>query len=161
MRKLGKFDVLKRKNKYKSIDQYLDAVYRKNKQLIDEKVLNDEDLALASNRDKLLKTSKRTAFKNWVKEYMDEGYSVDQALKKVSNTRVFTDYTELAQNNLMDALKADKEAYKEFRELTKEKGKYTKIDSTRFTYLGHNEYSYGNIVVSFKNSPKEIIVRKI
>lgn len=161
MRKLGKFKALKRASKYKDLEKYLDAIYRNNKELIDSKVLRAEDVELATNKEKLLRTSKRTAFKNMVKEYMDEGYNVDEAIKKLSNSRNFTEYEELAHNNMLEALKNDKDAYRKFRELTKEKGRYTKIDMDKFSYIRNNEYIYGNIIVSFKNSPQEIVVRKI
>lgn len=160
-RKIGQFKRLKKINKYKNLDAYLNSIYRQNKDLIDSRYLTEEDLALATNREKLLKTSKKTAWKNHVKEYMEEGYSVDEALKKVSNSRVMMDYEDLARNNALDGLKEDKEAYKKFRELTKVKGKYTKIDSRKLTYIGNNEYAYENVVISFKNSPEEIIVRKL
>lgn len=162
MRNLGKFKILKNKSKYKDLDSYLDAVYRKNKEFIDEKMLNDEELELASNRDILKKQSKKRLFKNYVKEYMEEGYSVDKALKMVSNSRVFTEYVELAQENVLEGLKKEfKAAYKRFRELTKKKGRYTKIDSSKFVYIGNNEYVYEDILVSFKNSPKAVVVRKL
>jgi hypothetical protein len=161
MRKLGKFNILKRKSKYKDLNRYLDAVYRANKELIDEKILNEEELELASNRDILAKQNKKTLFKTYIKEYMDEGYTVDQALKKASYSRVFTEYVELAQENTLEGLKEYKEAYKQFRELTKVNGRYTKIDINKFSYIGNNEYSYGDIIVSFKNSPKRVVVRKV
>lgn len=161
MKNLGKFKVLKNKNKYKDLDSYLDAVYRKNKEFIDQKMLNDEELELASNRDILKKQSKKKLFKNYVKEYMEEGYSVEKALKMVSNSRVFTDYVELAQENTLEGLKEYKAAYRRFRELTKKNGRYTKIDSSKFTYIGNNEYVYEDVLVSFKNSPKAVVIRKL
>lgn len=160
-RKIGQFKRLKTKGKYKSLDKYLDAIYRQNKDLIDRKILNEQDLELAPNREKLLRQSKKKLFKDYVKEYMDEGYKVDQAIKKVSNSRTFLDYDDLAKDNALSGLKEDKDAYREFRELTKEKGRYTKIDVSKITYIGNNEYSYGGVVISFKNSPKEVVVRKL
>ena len=158
-RSIGQFKRVRTKNKYKNLDRYLDSIYKQNKELIDRKILNEEDLALATNRAKLMKQSKKRLFKDYVKEYMDEGHTVDQALKKVSNSRTFLDYEDLARDNMLEGLKEDKEAYKRFRELTKVKGRYTKIDTSKFEYIGNNEYAYGNVIVSFKNSPKETIVK--
>lgn len=151
---LGQFKRVRTKSKYKSLDKYLDSIYKQNKELIDRKILNEEDLKLATNRDKLLKQSKRKMFKEFVKDYMDEGNTVDQALKKLSNSRQFMDYEDLAKDNMLEALKRDKEAYKRFREATKEKGRYTKIDIQKFNYIGNDEYAYGNVIVSFKHSPE-------
>lgn len=160
MRKLGKFKVLKYKKAYKNLDKYLDSIYRANKDLINDNIITDEELKLASNKDILKRQSKKKLFKEAVKEYMDEGYRVDEALKKLSNSRVFTEYVETAQENTLDALREYKDAWRRFRELTKEKGRYTKIDPNRLVYIGNNEYSYGDVIISFRNSPKEVIVRK-
>ena len=161
MRKLGKFNVLKAKSKYKNIDKYLDAIYRANKDYIDNNIISQEELEVASNRDILKKKSKRALFKNYIKEYMEEGYNVDQAIRKASNSRVFTEYVELAQENLLEGLKEHKDAYKKFRNLTKKNGRYTKIDLSKFTYIGNNEYAYEDIIISFKDSPKEVVVKKV
>ena len=156
---IGQFKRVRTKGKYKSLDKYLDSIYKQNKELIDRKILNEDELQFAPNRAKLMKQSKKKLFKDYVKEYMDEGHSVDQALRKVSNSRTFLDYEDLARENALDGLKEDREAYKKFRELTKEKGRYTKVDVARLEYLGHNEYAYGSVIISFKNSPKQIVVR--
>ncbi len=161
MRKLGKFNILKSKSKYKDLNRYLDAVYRANKEFIDNRILTESELELASNREILEKQSKKTLFKNYIKEYMDEGYTVDQAIKKASYSRVFTEYVDLAHENLLQGLKEDKKYYKKFRELTKVNGRYTKIDMNKFTYIGNNEYSYGNIIISFSNSPKRVVFKKV
>ena len=158
---IGQFKRVRTKSKYKSLDGYLDSIYKQNKELIDRKILTEEGLNLATNRAKLLKQSKKKMFKEFVKDYMDEGKTVDEALKKLSNSRQFMDYEDLARENMRDSLKRDKEAYKSFREATKEKGRYTKIDISKFTYIGNDEYAYGNVVVSFKHSPERIEIIKL
>ena len=62
MRKLGKFNILKSKSKYKDLNRYLDAVYRANKEFIDNRILTESELELASNREILEKQSKKTLF---------------------------------------------------------------------------------------------------
>lgn len=156
---IGQFKRVRKKGKYKTLDKYLDSIYRQNKELIDRKILNEDDLALATNRAKLLKQSKKSMFKDYVKEYMDEGHTVDQALRKVSNSRTFLDYEDLAKDNMLEGLKADRDAYKRFREATKEKGRYTKIDMSKLKYIGNNDYSYGNVVISFRNSPERVEIK--
>ena len=162
MRKLGKFKVLKAKSKYKNLDNYLDSIYRTNKELINDNIITDEELELASNKDILKRQSKKRLFKEAVKEYMEEGYRVDEALKMLSNSRVFTEYVELAQENVLEGLKKEfKAAYRRFRELTKKNGRYTKIDSSKLTYIGNNEYTYEDVLISLKNSPKAVVIRKL
>lgn len=156
---IGQFKRVKTKSKYKSLDKYLDSIYKQNKELIDRKVLTEEGLNIASNRDKLMKQSKKRKFKEFVKYYMDEGKTVDEALKKLSNSRTFLDYEDLAKDNMLESLKRDKEAYKRFREATKEKGRYTKIDMSKFNYIGNDEYAYGNVIVSFKHSPERVEIK--
>lgn len=165
-RKVGKFKKVRNKSKFKDLDRYLDSIYRNNKEMINDSGLfkDDEghpiDMGVIINNKKV--KSKKEIFKQTVKEYMEEGMSADQALKKVSNSMNFTEYKELAHTNLYEALKDDRDAYRKFRELTKdEKGRFTKVDFTQFEYIGNNEYQYGNVIISFTNSPEEIIIKKV
>ena len=136
---------LKNKGKYKNTNTWLDAVYRNNKELIDSK------LETTGN------TSKKQVFKKLVNEYMSEGYSPTQAVKKLEKSTVFTDVKDRLKQNAYTAIKNDKEAYKEFRELTKNKGRYSKVELDKFQYdKDTGNYVYGNIVISFSNSPYTI-----
>lgn len=136
---------LKNKSKYKNTDKWLDAVYRKNKDYIDSR------LETTGN------TSKKQVFKKLVNEYMSEGYSPTQAVKKLEKSTVFTDVKDRLKQNAYTAIKNDKEAYKEFRELTKNKGRYSKVELDKFQYdKDTGNYVYGNIIISFSNSPYTI-----
>ena len=140
----------KGKSRYKNTDKWLDAVYRNNKTLIDEKL---KDVSVP-------KLSKRTIFKDIVKEYTEQGLSPVKALNKASNSEIFTSKTERLHSNAFSALKADKDAYKTFRELTKEHGRFTKMDETKLKWE-NGVYIYGNIMISFQNSPYGISVGRI
>ena len=140
------------KSRYKSTSKWLDAVYRNNKALIDEKIETPE-----------AKTSKRKVFKQLVKEYTDEGYTAKQAVKKVSRSTIFTTTKERLQANAYEGLIDDKEAFKKFRELTKSKGKYQKIEMDKFVYdKESHSYIYDDkIKISYSNSPEEVIVEEL
>lgn len=142
----------KAKSKYKSTGKWLDAVYRNNKSLIDEKIQTPE-----------AGTSKQKVFKNLVKEYMDEGYTAKQSVKKVSRSTIFTTTKERLQANAYEGLIDDKEAFKKFRELTKSKGKYQKIEMDKFIYDKEtHSYIYDDkIKISYSNSPEEVIVEEL
>lgn len=136
---------LKNKSKYKNTSTWLDAVYRNNKELIDSKVETTGN------------TSKKQVFKKLVNEYIEEGYSPTQAVKKLEKSTVFTDVKDRLKQNAYTAIKNDKEAYKEFRELTKNKGRYSKVELDKFQYdKDTGNYIYGNIMISFSNSPYTI-----
>lgn len=147
-----KLKALKAKSKYKNTEAWLDAVYRNNKEYIDSKII------VTSTRE-----SKKAIFKRMVGEYMEEGLSPTKALKTVSKSSVFVPYKERAVSNAYTALKADKLAYQQFRELTKSGGKYTKIDMGKFVWDPDQKvYVYDNeVIIRFDNSPKQVIVSPV
>lgn len=139
------------KSKYKSTDSWLDAIYRNNKVIIDEKVRSTAGL------------SKKSVFKRLVKEQMEQGSSATRAVNVIERSTIFTSVKERLQANLYSGLKGDQQAYRDFRELTKEKGKYAKFDPNLLTYdYKDKAYYYGDKVkISFENSPQRIIVSKM
>lgn len=136
------------KGYYKNTDAWLDAVYRNNKAKIDE--------AMADVRG----MSARVAFKEHVKAYMEEGLTARKAVNALSRSTVFTSTAERLRNNMYSALKQDTDAYKAFRNLTRENGRYTEIDFNEFKWdKDQHMYIYkGQVGINFKNSPQEIIV---
>ena len=143
-----KLEAKRKKSSYKSTDAWLDAVYKNNKQIIDQNIIT------------IGKESKKKVFKQLVKENMDEGMSPVKALNTLSKSTIFTPERERLINNAYKGLKSNKEAYKAFRELTKEKGRYTKVDFSKFRYDPNTHtYVYDNrIRISFENSPKQTVV---
>lgn len=140
----------KPRTQYKNTNTWLNAVYKENKQYIDSKIETTGN------------TSKLKVFKALVNEYISEGNTPNRALRKLEASTVFTETKDRLTQNMYKALKADKFAYKEFRELTKIKGKYQKIDFEKFQYNSEDHtYRYGNVIISFENSPYQVVVRGI
>ena len=139
-----------RKGRYASTDNWLNSVYKANKSKIDASIEAPTDT----------KTSKKEVFKQLVKEYHEEGYSWTKSLHLYEKSTHYTTVRERLSANAYEALKKDKEAYRQFREMTKEDGRYTSIDwdeiewdSTEKAYIYKDQ-----IKISFSNSPKETIV---
>ena len=136
------------KSKYKSTETWIEAVYRNNKVVI------DAELAKYGAPKKV--------FKQIIKEHIEEGLSPTKAMQTLARSTIFTPEKERLQSNMWAGLKGDKDAYKLFRELTKEKGKYTKFDPNKLVWdKTDHVYKYGNVVVSFQNSPFGVMVRGV
>lgn len=150
-----KLKASKNKGSYKTVNTWLNAVYRNNKEFIDTKLQKVQSV-------KTGKRSTLSVFKELVKENIEEGMRPTQALNTVAKSTVFTDVSDRLKSNAYHGLLSDKDAYKKFRELTKERGKYTKIDANKFQWdSASNSYIYGSVRISFKNSPFEVIVGRI
>lgn len=143
------FKAKKNKSAYKNTDRWIEAVYRNNKTVI------DNELSFAGNPKKV--------FKQMVKEYIDEGLSPTKAVSTIARSTLFTPETERLRNNMLSGLRGDKGAFKAFRELTKEHGKYAKFDPNKLHWDSTDKvYVYGgNVIISFQNSPYGVIVRHV
>lgn len=141
----------KNKTAYKNTDKWIDAVYRNNKENIDAHI------------ETTGRTSKKVVFKRLVKEYIDEGKTPKQAVRALERSTIFTEVSSRLENNAYSGLKGDKEAYKAFREYTKERGRFSKVDKTKMKWdKDNNSYIYDNKVrISYTNSPYSIVVEKI
>lgn len=136
------------KSKYKSTESWIEAVYRNNKVVI------DNELARSGNP--------RKVFKQIINEYMDEGLSPTKAMQTLARSTIFTTDKERIQNNMWAGLKGDKEAYKLFRELTKERGRYTKFDESKLIWdRSQHAYIYSGVMISFQNSPFGVNVQRV
>jgi hypothetical protein len=141
----------KNKSEYKNTSEWLDAVYEKNRALIDEKLGTQY-------------ASPKEQFKAQVKEYMiQDNMSPTKALKTLARSRVFTEDYEAFREYAWEGLKEKPMAYKRFRELTKEKGRYSAFDPTKLRWDKRSKvYIYNDeIVISFQNSPEDVIVYRI
>ena len=138
------------KSHYKNTNAWLDAIYRNNKQLIDNTLVTTEG------------TSAKTVFKRLVKENINEGNSPIKAVNKLAKSTVFTSTRDRLVDNAYQGIVGDKEAYKAFRNLTKENGRFTKIDRDKFNYdKDTNSYTYDNVRISFRNSPYGVIIEEM
>lgn len=140
----------KKRKKYKTTNNWLDQLYNKNKKEIDAKIEQPSNP----------KVTKKQVFKELVKEYIDEGQSPEKAVESLTKSTIFRSDKERIHENAWHGLKEDKDAYKKFREMTKEHGRYAKIDPSKLHYEGGNVYTYGDVVIDFQNSPKQVIVSK-
>ena len=143
------FKAKKKKSAYKNTDRWIDAVYRNNKTVI------NKELSFAGNPKKV--------FKQMVKQNISEGMSPTKAISTIARSTLFTTETERLRNNMLSGLRNDKGAFKSFRQLTKEKGRYTKFDQNKLHWDSTDKvYIYGgNIVISFQNSPYGVQVKRI
>lgn len=172
-----KMKAKKRKNQYKTPMQYVNAVYKRNKDVID---VNIADYLVN------LHGSPNKAFNAIVKEKMAEvnlktgkNYTADEAIKSVSNSLdMMGAYkadgltgTELRKAkisyikgvNFHSLLKKDKEIYKEFRNRAlRDRGRFTLYDPSKLIFLGYYKdgygsfaaYQYGDTVIIERQSPK-------
>lgn len=135
------FKAKKNKSAYKNTDAWINAVYRNNKTII------DKELGFAGSPKKI--------FKQMINEYIAEGLSPTKAMNTIARSTIFTPEVERLKNNFYEGLKGDKAAYKEFRELTKVRGKYSKFDDTKLKWdKDEKHYIYNSaVIISFQNSP--------
>lgn len=140
----------RKRSSYKSLDHWLDAIYRKNRSEIDK--------ALEGVKNK------KASFKQLVKGYMEEGLSPEKSLKALERSTIFTPEVTRFRNNLIEAMKSHGR-FQEFRNMTRGfKGRYEKINLNNFRYDSKNKvYTYTTvfgdvIVIRFDNSPEDIIL---
>lgn len=160
------FKALRPMGSYKDTNAWIDAVYRNNKTIIDQELTFNEE-----KKEKLIKrgininlaSKPQTIFKQMAKEYIKEGISPTKAIKTIARSTIFTPVSERLNRNAMAGLRKDKNAYKLFRELSKESGKYAAIDKSKLRWDASSEtYVYDDkIIINYRNSPLGIEVSKI
>ena len=148
-RKLG-FRRLKAKHKkkfYKNDRAYIEAIYRNNKNYIDERMGEG------------YRVSHKTAFINTVKDYMKEQrIGASTAISRFISSEEFTTKGERLHHNLIEGLMGNKEAYKIFKNKTGIKKK-TDIDMNKLEYdYNDNIYKYEDVIIDVANSPLTINV---
>ena len=150
------FKAKKPLNKYKDPNAWLDAVYRNNKKKIDE--------AYADIPSRL---SKKTLFKNNVREYVNRGTasSLPEALSRLERTTIFMTKAQIMYRNAIEGMKRKfPQQYKLFRELTKDwNGRYTTIDPNKLSWDKFSKvYIYDaprrKIALNYRNSPERLDV---
>ena len=159
---MRKLEAKRDKGRYKSTSHWLDAVYRNNKEFIDNKLKDVKT------------TNKRRVFKNLVLEQsgtrfkgsltnkelnfeLNKVKNPTKALKKLSRSDVFSSYKERAQENAYKALKEYK-AINKIRQLSGEKGKF---DASKLEWDYNDKvYKYEGVYIDISNSPKGIKVYK-
>lgn len=132
-----KLKALKAKSKYKNENAWLDAVYRKNKNLIDFSFPERGGL------------SSKKLFKMQVKQYkeLENGrYSTYKSVQLVAKSSSFTSKDErLFQENLFKGLASNTRASQRFEKLSGEKIKNVSIKDLK--YEGSGQYSYKGVII--------------
>ena len=154
---MRKLEAKRDKGRYKSTSHWLDAVYRNNKEFIDEKLKNVKT-----------KNKKRT-FKNLVLEQtgfkfrgnlkikelnfeLNKSKNPTKALKKLSRSDIFSSYKERAQENFYDVLKE----HKAINRIKKIAGEKEKFDPGRLEWnYKEKAYRYGDVFIEIDNSPED------
>ena len=154
---MRKLEAKKDKGRYKSTSHWLDAVYRNNKEFIDNKLKDVKT------------TNKRRVFKNLVLEQsgtrfkgsltnkelnfeLNKVKNPTKALKKLSRSDVFSSYKERAQENFYDVLKE----HKAINRIKKIAGEKEKFDPGRLEWnYKEKAYRYGDVFIEIDNSPED------
>lgn len=159
---MRKLEAKRDKGRYKSTSHWLDAVYRNNKEFIDNKL-------------KDVKTkNKRRVFKNLVLEQsgtrfrgsltnkelifeLNKVKNPTKALKKLSRSDIFSSYKERAQENIYKFLKEEKSINK-IKDLI---GKREKFDPGKLEWNYKDKvYEYKGVYIDISNSPKGVKIYK-
>lgn len=159
---MRKLEAKKDKGRYKSTSHWLDAVYRNNKEFIDNKLKDVKT------------TNKRRVFKNLVLEQsgtrfkgsltnkelnfeLNKVKNPTKALKKLSRSDIFSSYKERAQENIYKFLKEEKSINK-IKDLI---GKREKFDPRKLEWNYKDKvYEYKGVYIDISNSPKGVKIYK-
>lgn len=159
---MRKLEAKRDKVRYKSTSHWLDAVYRNNKELIDNKLKDVKT------------TNKRRVFKNLVLEQSGTRFkgsltnkelnfelnkikNPTKALKKLSRSDIFSSYKERAQENVYKFLKEEK-SIKTIKDLI---GKREKFDPGKLEWNYKDKvYEYKEVYIDISNSPKGVKIYK-
>ena len=159
---MRKLEAKKDKGRYKSTSHWLDAVYRNNKEFIDNKLKDVKT------------TNKRRVFKNLVLEQsgtrfkgsltnkelnfeLNKVKNPTKALKKLSRSDIFSSYKERAQENVYKFLKEEK-SIKTIKDLI---GKREKFDPGKLEWNYKDKvYEYKGVYIDISNSPKGVKIYK-
>ena len=155
---MRKLEAKRDKGRYKSTSHWLDAVYRNNKDFIDNKLKDVKT------------TNKKRVFKNLVLEQsginfrgsltnkelnfeLNKVKNPTKALKNLSRSDVFSSYKERAQENVYKFLKEEK-AIKKIKDIL---GKREKFDPGKLEWNYKDKvYEYKGVYIDISNSPKGV-----
>lgn len=137
---------VKNVSKYKTQKSYIQAVYRANKDFIDEGYPGVKN--------------KRQAFVADVMANKDQkGKKITSAVKQTLHMSIFVPYQERAKENVVSGLKKFKDEWKAFRWSA---GWNKKIEAEKFRYIGDGTYIYDDRVqIAFSNSPEGVEITDV
>lgn len=144
---------------YKDEDAYLNAVYKFNKEyIIAHKPKDTRATPRAFFKDEVYRAKK-------LLKYSGRNDSIRSAIKRAANSKMMNpgwEDSQVRSNNFANLLKKDKMLYREFRNQTREKGKFTKFDYSKvkfggyYTVNGSNAlmYKYDDVYIIEYKSPQ-------
>lgn len=134
-----------RKTKGMTEDQFLKSVFYRNRKELIAKFGHKGALARFKKNIEAQKVIYKTDVKG--------------ALEKLANSESFTPTRERLVDNLRKALR-EYDKVKEFQNLTRDKGKFTKFDESKLRWSDEDHmYIYDNrVFVKFDNSPQDLIL---
>ena len=134
------------RKRYKSDMNFINAVYRNNKEWIDSRIYGGKPKGARSIK---------TAFINSVRDYMEtNNISAQSAIDILASSETFTPASERFQLNITKAIKNNPEIYSQFKKKLK-LGKKEDIDYTKFVYNQFEKgYEYEDYFIVIDNSPK-------
>ena len=150
------FKAAHKKSWYMSEESYLDAVHRKNKELIDKSY--KKAFEKAGTDIKVLKSFKKY-FKSEVRRLQEtNSITLKKAVKLYANYPIFKSKGEVGIDNFLSGLKKNPEAWEYFRQLNRDdKGRYLAFDPSKLVWITSKEVIYDNrIVINFMDSPVSI-----
>lgn len=143
---MSKFKLPPRRQ-FKTNASYLDAVYKRNKHLIDSKLPN----TYLSKKQMFIDLVKEQKQSKHLKKYLEkEKISTIDAIKSIERSRTFTTLKEQMAENVIKGLK--KSGMEE--ELKRLSGKKRILKKDIYYDREENIYTYKDIKISFKNYNK-------
>lgn len=159
---MRKLEAKKDKGRYKSTSHWLDAVYRNNKEFIDEKFKNVQTKNKKRVFKNLVLAETGAKFKGHLtikelNERLNAAKNPTKALKKLSRSDIFSSYKERAQENIYKFLKEEK-SIKTIKDLI---GKREKFDPGKLEWNYKDKvYEYKGVYIDISNSPKGVKIYK-
>ena len=159
---MRKLEAKRDKGRYKSTSHWLDAVYRNNKEFIDEKFKNVQTKNKKRVFKNLVLAETGAKFKGHLtikelNERLNAAKNPTKALKKLSRSDIFSSYKERAQENVYKFLKEEK-SIKTIKDLI---GKREKFDPGKLEWNYKDKvYEYKGVYIDISNSPKGVKIYK-
>lgn len=129
---------------YKDEDAYLNAVYKYNKEyILAHKPQDTKATPRAFFKDEVLRAKK-------LLKYSGKNDSIRSAIKRAANSKMMNPGwkdSQVRSNNFGNLLKKDKMLYREFRNKTRERGRFTKFDYSKVKFQGYYTVNSSNALV--------------
>lgn len=145
-------------SKYKSVNHWLKAVYRNNKEEIDQAFggMLEKGTSFRGFKVAVIDTLNQRGvdISSIGKRKLNK--VMHSAVSTVGRSNLFMTKSERYREYALSGLRKSPEAMKLFKEKTKEKGKYKKLDIEKLRYKD-GQYEYGdNLIINYRESPERV-----